>query len=41
MDSQAKHVTVAAGATDLLIRVPPDTEFHEAVWDQANRSTTT
>jgi 3'(2'), 5'-bisphosphate nucleotidase len=35
MDSQAKHVTVAAGASDLLIRVPPHPEFHDAVWDQA------
>jgi 3'(2'), 5'-bisphosphate nucleotidase len=35
MDSQAKHVAVAAGASDLLIRVPPDPEFHDAVWDQA------
>jgi 3'(2'), 5'-bisphosphate nucleotidase len=35
MDSQAKHVTVAAGASDLLIRFPPHAEFHDAVWDQA------
>ena len=35
MDSQAKHVTVAAGASDLLMRFPPDAEFHDAVWDQA------
>jgi 3'(2'), 5'-bisphosphate nucleotidase len=35
MDRQAKHVTVAAGATDLLIRLPPHSEFHDAVWDQA------
>ena len=35
MDSQAKHVTVAAGASDLLIRFPPHPEFHDAVWDQA------
>jgi 3'(2'), 5'-bisphosphate nucleotidase len=35
MDSQAKHVTVAAGLSDLLIRFPPDAEFHDAVWDQA------
>jgi 3'(2'), 5'-bisphosphate nucleotidase len=35
MDSQAKHVTVAAGATDLLMRLPPDAGFHDAVWDQA------
>lgn len=35
MDSQAKHVTVAAGSSDLLIRFPPHPGFHDAVWDQA------
>ena len=35
MDSQAKHVTVAAGVSDLLMRFPPDAGFHDAVWDQA------
>jgi 3'(2'), 5'-bisphosphate nucleotidase len=35
MDSQAKHVMVAAGASDLLMRFPPHAEFHDAVWDQA------
>jgi 3'(2'), 5'-bisphosphate nucleotidase len=35
MDSQAKHVIIAAGASDLLIRVPPYPGFHDAVWDQA------
>jgi 3'(2'), 5'-bisphosphate nucleotidase len=35
MDSQAKHVTVAAGVCDLLMRVPPDTTFHDSIWDQA------
>jgi 3'(2'), 5'-bisphosphate nucleotidase len=35
MDSQAKHVTLAAGACDLLMRLPPDTDFHDAAWDQA------
>ena len=35
MDSQAKHVIIAAGASDLLIRVPPHPGFHDAVWDQA------
>jgi 3'(2'), 5'-bisphosphate nucleotidase len=35
MDSQAKHVTVAAGSSDLLLRLPPNSEFHEAIWDQA------
>ena len=35
MDSQAKHVTVAAGISDLLMRFPPDASFHDSVWDQA------
>jgi 3'(2'), 5'-bisphosphate nucleotidase len=35
LDSQAKHVTVAAGVSDLLLRFPPHPEFHDAVWDQA------
>ena len=35
MDSQAKQVTVAAGASDLLMRFPPNAGFHDAVWDQA------
>jgi 3'(2'), 5'-bisphosphate nucleotidase len=35
MDSQAKHVTVAAGMSDLLMRFPPDGSFHDSVWDQA------
>jgi 3'(2'), 5'-bisphosphate nucleotidase len=35
MDSQAKHVTIAAGSADLLFRFPPDATFHDAVWDQA------
>ena len=35
MDSQAKHVTIAAGASDLLMRFPPHGGFHDAVWDQA------
>jgi 3'(2'), 5'-bisphosphate nucleotidase len=35
MDSQAKHVTVAAGVSDLLMRFPPDASFHDSVWDQA------
>jgi 3'-phosphoadenosine 5'-phosphosulfate (PAPS) 3'-phosphatase len=38
MDSQAKHVTVAAGDSDLLMRFPPHDEFHDAVWDQARGS---
>jgi 3'(2'), 5'-bisphosphate nucleotidase len=35
LDSQAKHVAVAAGSSDLLIRFPPHPGFHDAVWDQA------
>jgi 3'(2'), 5'-bisphosphate nucleotidase len=35
MDSQAKHVTIAAGLTDLLMRFPPNDDFRDSVWDQA------
>jgi 3'(2'), 5'-bisphosphate nucleotidase len=35
MDSQAKHVTIAAGLADLLMRFPPDADFRDWVWDQA------
>jgi 3'(2'), 5'-bisphosphate nucleotidase len=35
LDSQAKHVTVAAGSSDLLLRLSPHPGFHDAVWDQA------
>ena len=35
MDSQAKHVALAAGDADLLIRLPPSSSFREAIWDQA------
>ncbi|MCC7034755.1 MAG: 3'(2'),5'-bisphosphate nucleotidase [Acidobacteria bacterium] len=34
MDSQAKHVMVAAGETDLLFRFPR-AGYKEAIWDQA------
>jgi len=34
MDSQAKHVMVAAGEADLLMRFPRD-DYREAIWDQA------
>jgi 3'(2'), 5'-bisphosphate nucleotidase len=34
MDSQAKHVMVAAGEADLLVRFPRD-GYREAIWDQA------
>ena len=35
MDSQAKHVVIAAGRADLLIRVPATKSFREKIWDQA------
>jgi 3'(2'), 5'-bisphosphate nucleotidase len=35
MDSQAKHVALASGAADLLLRVPPQRDFHDAIWDSA------
>jgi 3'(2'), 5'-bisphosphate nucleotidase len=35
MDSQAKHVALAAGAGDLLMRFPPHRHFHDAIWDYA------
>jgi 3'(2'), 5'-bisphosphate nucleotidase len=35
MDGQTKHVLLAAGAAELLMRVPIDREYREAIWDQA------
>ncbi len=35
MDSQAKHVVLAAGRADLLIRVPAAKSFRDKIWDQA------
>lgn len=35
MDSQAKHVFLAAGEADLLLRFPSNAGFHDAIWDQA------
>jgi 3'(2'), 5'-bisphosphate nucleotidase len=35
MDSQAKHVVIAAGRADLLIRVPATKSFRDKIWDQA------
>jgi 3'(2'), 5'-bisphosphate nucleotidase len=35
MDSQAKHVALAAGDGDLLLRLPPPRPFAEAIWDCA------
>lgn len=34
-DGQTKHVLLAAGAADLLVRIPIDPGDHEAIWDQA------
>jgi 3'(2'), 5'-bisphosphate nucleotidase len=35
MDSQAKHVVVASGGADVLLRFPSNPNMHEAIWDQA------
>jgi 3'(2'), 5'-bisphosphate nucleotidase len=35
MDSQAKHVLLAAGAAELLMRSPIDRQYREAIWDEA------
>ena len=35
LDSQAKHVVLAAGRADLLLRFPTTAGFHDAVWDHA------
>jgi 3'(2'), 5'-bisphosphate nucleotidase len=35
MDSQLKHLVVAAGEADVLIRVPATESFREKIWDQA------
>jgi 3'(2'), 5'-bisphosphate nucleotidase len=35
MDGQAKHVLVAAGAAELLMRSPIDSQYREAIWDEA------
>jgi 3'(2'), 5'-bisphosphate nucleotidase len=35
MDSQAKHVVLAAGVADVVMRVPPDRNFFDAIWDYA------
>ena len=35
MDSQAKHIVIAAGRADLLIRVPATKSFRDKIWDQA------
>jgi 3'(2'), 5'-bisphosphate nucleotidase len=38
MDSQAKHLLVAAGRADLFIRVPATPAFRDKIWDQAAAS---
>lgn len=35
MDSQAKHAMIAAGCSDLLLRMPARPGFHDRIWDQA------
>lgn len=35
MDSQAKHVALAAGSVDVLFRLPLSSNFRDAVWDCA------
>jgi 3'(2'), 5'-bisphosphate nucleotidase len=35
IDSQAKHVLIAAGEADLLVRVPAETTYRDAIWDLA------
>jgi 3'(2'), 5'-bisphosphate nucleotidase len=35
MDSQAKHLVIAAGRGDVLIRVPATKSFRDKIWDQA------
>ena len=35
MDSQAKHVVLAAGGADLLLRFPSSPGIRELIWDQA------
>ena len=35
MDSQAKHVTIAAGHADLLVRIPSRVDYREYIWDHA------
>jgi 3'(2'), 5'-bisphosphate nucleotidase len=35
MDGQTKQVLLAAGAAELLMRIPTDPDYREAIWDQA------
>jgi 3'(2'), 5'-bisphosphate nucleotidase len=35
MDGQTKQVLLGAGAAELLMRIPVDPDYREAIWDQA------
>ena len=35
MDGQTKQLLIAAGAAELLMRIPTDPGYREAIWDQA------
>lgn len=35
MDGHTKQVLLAAGAAELLMRIPIEPEYREAIWDQA------
>jgi 3'(2'), 5'-bisphosphate nucleotidase len=35
MDSQAKHLVIASGGAEVLIRVPATKTFRDKIWDQA------
>ena len=35
MDSQAKHVAIASGRADLLVRIPASADYRERIWDHA------
>ncbi|MBI2835303.1 MAG: hypothetical protein HYX76_12840 [Acidobacteria bacterium] len=35
MDGQAKHVAIAAGHADLLVRIPAQPDYREHIWDHA------
>ena len=35
MDGQTKQVLLAAGAAELVMRIPTDPDYREAIWDQA------
>jgi 3'(2'), 5'-bisphosphate nucleotidase len=35
MDGQTKQVLLAAGAAELLMRIPIEPDYREAIWDHA------